>query len=156
MTTTLTVNGEKVDVAAEEDTPLLYVLRNDLGLKGTLFGCGNGSCGACFVLIGDRAMASCDTPLSAVGDQPITTVEGLARNGLTPLQQAFIDERAGQCSYCVPGILISATALSRRTEEISEAELLEAMDRHLCRCGGHSRFIKAIGKVLRLRHQFES
>lgn len=156
MTTTLTVNGEKVDVPAEPDTPLLYVLRNDLGLKGTPFGCGNGSCGACFVLIGDRAMASCDTPLSAVGDHPVTTVEGLARNGLTHFQQAFIDEQAGQCSYCVPGILISATALGHRTEEISEADLLEAMDRHLCRCGGHNRFIAAIRKGLELRSQVES
>lgn len=148
MTTTLTVNGEKIIVEAEPGTPLLYVLRNDLGLKGTLFGCGNGSCGACFVLIGDKAMASCDTALSAVGDHPITTVEGLAQNGLTPLQRAFIDERAGQCSYCLPGILISATALSQRTGEVSESELLEVMDRHLCRCGGHNRFLAAIRKVL--------
>lgn len=151
VSTTLTVNGSEVRVSAPPDTPLLFVLRNELGLKGTLFGCGTGSCGACFVLIDDRAVASCDTPLSAVRHSSVRTVEGLAQDGLSSIQRAFIAEQAGQCSYCVPGILISATALSRKGE-VSATDLLEAMDRHLCRCGGHNRFVRAIRNTLDSEH----
>lgn len=147
-TTTLNVNGGDVQVAADPDTPLLYVLRNDLGLKGTLFGCGSGLCGACFVLIDDHATASCDTPLWAATGKRVITVEGLAPDGISDLQQAFIDEQAGQCGYCIAGILVSATAAVRRNPKASRQEILVALDRNLCRCGSHTRILDAVLRVV--------
>ena len=141
----LSVNGEPREVAADPDTPLLYVLRNDLGLSGTRFGCGSGECGACFVLIDGRAAPSCDTPLWAAAGKAITTIEGLSAEGrLHPLQQAFIDEQAAQCGYCTSGILISAAALLANNPHPSETEIRAALDRNLCRCGSHNRVVRAV------------
>jgi len=147
----LTVNGTTRGVQAKPDTPLLYVLRNDLGLVGSRFGCGSGLCGACYVLIDGRPMASCDLPASfAVGKQ-ITTVEGLGRNGdLHPVQKALIAEQAAQCAYCMSGIAVSAAALLAASKRPSEAEVRAALDKHLCRCGSHNRVVKA---VMRAAHE---
>ena len=147
----LTVNGTTRAVQAKPDTPLLYILRNDLGLVGSRFGCGSGLCGACYVLIDGRPMASCDLPASfAVGKQ-ITTVEGLGRNGdLHPVQKALIAEQAAQCAYCMSGIAVSAAALLASNKRPSEAEVRAALDKHLCRCGSHNRVVKA---VMRAAHE---
>src|SRR6187402_3413488 len=110
------VNGVERDVAAAPDTPLLYVLRNDLGLAGTRFGCGSGQCGACFVLVDGRAMASCDLPASFVVGKKVTTVEGLGQGSLHPIQEALIAEQAAQCGYCMSGISVSAAALLSRNK----------------------------------------
>jgi nicotinate dehydrogenase subunit A len=143
----LTVNGVRRSVEAEPDTPLLYVLRNDLGLTATRFGCGAGLCGACFVLVDSTPMASCELPLRSVTNATITTVEGLAADepdGISALQQAFLDEQAAQCGYCVSGMLITATALLAREETPSEEEVRSALDRNLCRCGTHNRIVRAV------------
>ena len=141
----LTVNGVLTEVEAGADTPLLYALRNDLGLKGTRFGCGSGQCGACFVLINGHPTPACDTPLwSAVG-KSITTVEGLSKGSeLHPLQHAFLAEQAAQCGYCTSGILISAAALLAKNPKPTEGEVRAALDRNLCRCGSHNRVVRAV------------
>jgi nicotinate dehydrogenase subunit A len=141
----LNVNGTDREVDAAEDTPLLYVLRNDLGLKAARFGCGTGQCGACFVLVDGRAVASCDTPLwSAVG-KTIVTLEGLGTPERPhPLQCAVIDEQAAQCGYCLSGILISAAALLAENATPAESDVRAALDRNLCRCGSHNRLVRAV------------
>lgn len=145
MAVRLNVNGADREVAAAEDTPLLYALRNDLGLKAARFGCGTGQCGACFVLIDGRAVASCDTPLwSAVG-KTIVTLEGLGTPERPhPLQCAVIDEQAAQCGYCLSGILVSAAALLAQNATPAEADVRAALDRNLCRCGSHNRLVRAV------------
>jgi nicotinate dehydrogenase subunit A len=146
----LRVNGVERTIEADPATPLLAVLRGELGLTGTRFGCGANQCGACFVLIGDRAVASCDTPLWAAAGKDIATVEGLGTpEHPHPLQSAFIAEQAMQCGYCVSGVLIAAAALLRRNPAPSETEVREALDRNLCRCGSHNRMVRA---VLRAAH----
>ncbi|MES2912931.1 MAG: (2Fe-2S)-binding protein [Pseudomonadota bacterium] len=146
----LQVNGNKRTVEAEENTPLIYILRNDCGLKGTRFGCGAGQCGSCHVLVDGVSVPSCDTPLWAAEGKPVTTVEGLAvGDALHPLQQAFIDEQAAQCGYCLSGILVRAAALLKTNPDPAEAEVREALDQHLCRCGTHNRIVRA---VLRAAH----
>lgn len=141
----LTVNGVERAVEADPDTPLLAVLRGPLGLPGTRFGCGMNQCGACNVLIEDRAVASCDTPLWAAAGKAITTVEGLGSPERPhPLQAAFIAEQAMQCGYCISGILLSAAALLKRNPDPSEAEVRAALDRNLCRCGAHNRMVRAV------------
>ena len=143
----LAVNGAERSVTCEPDTPLLDVLRHDLGLAGPRFGCGMGLCGACFVLIGDRARSSCDLPVSAV-DGPVTTVEGLSGGGrLRPVQQAFIDEQAAQCGYCTSGMVMAAVGLLRDRSAPTEQEVREALDGNLCRCGTHGRIIRAVQKA---------
>jgi nicotinate dehydrogenase subunit A len=141
----LNVNGADRAVTAAEDTPLLYVLRNDLGLKAARFGCGTGQCGACFVLIDGRAVASCDTPLwSAVG-KTIVTLEGLGSPERPhPLQCAVIDAQAAQCGYCLTGVLMSAAALLAENAKPAEGEVRAALDRNLCRCGSHNRLVRAV------------
>ena len=140
----LVVNGAERTVACEPGTPLLDVLRHDLGLAGPRFGCGLGLCGACFVLVGDQARSSCDLPVSAVAG-PVTTVEGLASGGgLHPVQQAFIDEQAAQCGYCSSGMVISATALLRAQPVPSEQDVRNALEGNLCRCGCHGRIVRAV------------
>ena len=141
----LNVNGADHEVSAAEDTPLLYVLRNDLGLKAARFGCGTGQCGACFVLIDGRAVASCDTPLwSAVG-KTIVTLEGLGTPERPhPLQCAVIDEQAAQCGYCLSGVLVSAAALLAQNAAPGEADVRAALERNLCRCGSHNRLVRAV------------
>jgi nicotinate dehydrogenase subunit A len=141
----LRVNGRDCEVQAEPNTPLLYMLRNDLKLKGTRFGCGEGQCGACNVLFDGHSVASCDTPLWSVPGHAITTIEGIGgESGLHPLQQAFIDEQAIQCGYCIDGIIVAAAALLAREPNPSDAQIVAALDRNLCRCGTHVRILRAI------------
>ncbi len=139
------LNGREHTVVVDGETPLLDVLRNMLGLKGTRFGCGSEQCGACFVLVDGHSVASCTTPLWAVGNKSVTTVEGLGGPGAPhPLQQAFIVEQAAQCGYCTSGMLISAAALLARSPRPSEAEVRQALDRNLCRCGSYNRVVRAV------------
>jgi nicotinate dehydrogenase subunit A len=146
----LSVNGTEHEVSAAADTPLLYVLRNDLGLKAAHFGCGTGQCGACRVLLDGQAVASCDTPLWSAAGKRITTVEGLGDAAHPhPLQRALIAEQAGQCGYCLPGIIISAAALLERKPEPSESEVRAALDQNLCRCGSHNRIVRAVLRAAR-------
>jgi nicotinate dehydrogenase subunit A len=140
----LLVNGAEVTVEADRDTPLLYALRNQLGLKGTRFGCGLGLCGSCNVLIDGRLAHSCDTPLWSVDDKEVQTVEGL---GDSAVQRAMIDEQAAQCGYCVSGVVMTATALLARNSCPSEVEVREALDGNLCRCGVHNRMVRAVLKA---------
>ncbi|WP_371785755.1 (2Fe-2S)-binding protein [Streptosporangium subroseum] len=145
MTYEMTVNGVKRSVGADAETSLLHVLREDLGLKGPRFGCGAGLCGACFVLLDGYPTPSCDTPLWAAEGKDVVTVEGLGDlDSPHPLQQAFLDEQAGQCGYCLSGILISAAALLTRNPAPDELEVAEALDRNLCRCGAQRRMIRAV------------
>ena len=140
----LEVNGVRKEVGAAPDTPLLYVLRNDLGLAGSRFGCGSGQCGACFVLVDGKAMASCDLPVWSVEGKKIVTVEGLGGGGLHPVQRALIAEQAAQCGYCMSGIAVSAAALLSNNKNPNEAEIRSALDKNLCRCGSHNRVVKAV------------
>ena len=147
----LTVNGSTRAVDAKPDTPLLYVLRNDLGLVGSRFGCGSGLCGACYVLIDGRPMASCDLPVSFAAGKEITTIEGLGAHGeLHAVQKALIAEQAAQCGYCMSGIAVSAAALLAANKRPSEEQVRAALDKHLCRCGSHNRVVKA---VMRAAHE---
>ncbi len=144
----ITVNGRQRDVEASPDTPLLYVLRNDLQLNGPKFGCGLSQCGACTVHLGGQAIRSCVTPLSAATDQPITTLEGLGTADQPhPLQRAFIDEQAGQCAYCIPGMIMSAAALLAQTPKPSDDQIKSALAGNLCRCGSHLRILRAIKRA---------
>ena len=148
----LRINGRDYEVEAEPNTPLLYILRNDLKLKGTRFGCGEAQCGACNVLLDGNPAPSCDTPLRSVPGHEITTFEGIGgpdAGGLHPVQQAFIDEQAIQCGYCIDGIIISAVALLRRESDPSDAQIAAALDRNLCRCGTHVRILRAIRAAAR-------
>jgi nicotinate dehydrogenase subunit A len=141
----LRVNGFERVVEADPATPLLSVLRGQLGLMGTHFGCGANQCGACHVLVGEHAVAACDTPLWAVAGKDVTTVEGLGTPERPhPLQRAFIGEQAMQCGYCISGILISAAALLKRNPSPSETDVRAALDRNLCRCGSHNRIVRAV------------
>ena len=145
----ITVNGKRHRVEAATDTPLLYVLRNELGLNGPKFGCGLAQCGACTVHLGDRAIRSCVTPVSAVGAQPVTTVEGLGTvERPHPLQQAFIDEQAAQCGYCISGMVMTAAALLKKTPHPSEREIRSALEGNLCRCGTHLRILRALRRAV--------
>jgi nicotinate dehydrogenase subunit A len=145
MAINLKVNGASRSVPAEPDTPLLYVLRNDLELNGAKFGCGLAQCGACTVLIDGRATRSCVTPISAVGQSEVTTIEGLGTIAKPhPLQQAFIDEQAAQCGYCINGMIMAARDLLDRKPRPSEGEVREALAGNLCRCGTHNRIVRAV------------
>jgi len=147
-TVTLDVNGTAREVSAEPGTPLVYLLRNDLALKGTRFGCGSGHCGACTVLMDGNAVQSCDTPLWSAAGRRITTIEGLgSAERPHPLQQAFLDEQAAQCGYCINGIMMSAAALLGKNRNPSDAEIAAALDRNLCRCGTHVRILRAIRRA---------
>jgi nicotinate dehydrogenase subunit A len=144
----LTVNGAPHSVRAAADTPLLYILRNDLGLVGSRYGCGSGQCGACYVLVDGRPMASCDLPVSFVVGKKVTTVEGLGRDDeLHALQKALVAEQAAQCAYCMSGIAVSAAALLCANKKPTEKEIREALDKHLCRCGSHNRVVRAVLKA---------
>ena len=145
---TLDVNGAPRAVASDPQTPLLYVLRDELGLNGAKFGCGLGQCGACTVAIGGEAAFSCLVPISMIGARPIRTVEGLGsadRTGL--LQQAFIDEQAAQCGYCIAGMIMRAQALLDRSPNPSDLEIRRAMAPNLCRCGTHMRILRAVRRA---------
>jgi len=144
----LRVNGGTREIAAQPDTPLVYILRNDLKLKGTRLGCGAGHCGACTVLLDGNAVQSCDTPLWSAVNHEITTIEGLGSAAAPhPLQRAFLDEQAAQCGYCINGIMMSAAALLKRKPKPTDAEIVAALDRNLCRCGSHVRVLRAIRRA---------
>ena len=139
----LSVNDRIFDVTANPDTPLLYVLRNDLGLVGSRFGCGSGQCGACYVLVDGKPMASCDLPVWSIENKKIVTVEGLDGR----VQRALLAEQAAQCGYCISGIAISASSLISQNKNPTETEIREALEKHLCRCGSHGRVIRAIQRA---------
>ena len=139
------LNGVETTVDADPDRSLLDIIRGPLRMTGPHFGCGANECGACNVIIGDRAVASCDMPLWSVADKDVTTIEGLGSPERPhPLQRAFIAEQALQCGYCVPGILMSAAALLMRNPTPSSADVKAALDRNLCRCGSHNRMVRAV------------
>lgn len=143
------VNGTDHRVEADPETPLLYVLRNDLHLKGARYGCGLGQCGACTVIVDGKAAQSCDMPVSAAAGMSVVTIEHLAQNGeLHPLQAAFIGEQAAQCGYCLSGIIMSAKALLDASPCPSDDEIRKALERNLCRCGTHQRILRAIRRAV--------
>lgn len=142
---TLVVNGASREVVCDPDTPLLYVLRNDLGLLGAKFGCGLGLCGACNVLVDGHAVHSCDTPMWSVAGKAVTTVEGLGCEGRPHrLQETFVEQQALQCGYCTAGMLVTCAALLEREPEVDEAGVRRALDGNLCRCGSHNRIVRAV------------
>ena len=148
MAINIKVNGAMHSVPAEPDTPLLYVLRNDLGLDAAKFGCGLGQCGTCTVLVDGAPVRSCIMPIGTLGQSEITTLEGIGTvEQPHPLQAAFIEEQAAQCGYCIPGMIMMAKALLDRKQQPSEAEIQLALASNLCRCGTHNRIVRAILKV---------
>ncbi len=146
---TIRVNGESHQFEEDQEVPLLYVLRNRLRLTGPKFGCGLGQCGSCKVLVGDVAQFSCLVPVGSVVNQEITTIEGLQSDTgeWHPVQQAFMEEQAAQCGYCTGGMIISAVALLRKNNQPEDAEIREALNGNLCRCGSQARVIKAIDRA---------
>lgn len=143
-TYTLKINGEKQQVTVEQDTPLLWVLRDHLNLVGTKFGCGIAQCGACTVHLNGNAIRSCSFPVSAVGDSEITTIEGLSENGDHPVQKAWLEHDVPQCGYCQAGQIMNASALLNRNPNPSDEEIKSAMNGNICRCGTYVRIRKAI------------
>ena len=146
--TRLNVNGRDHEVQSEMDTPLLYVLRDELQLNGAKYGCGLGQCGACTVLVDDEAVFSCVVPLSMVAGKRVTTLEGLgtaANPG--PLQRAFIEEQAAQCGFGIPGMIMRAAGLLKKTPNATEAQIREALQANLCRCGTHMRIVRAVKRA---------
>jgi nicotinate dehydrogenase subunit A len=144
----LRVNGQARVVDTEPDVPLLYVLRNDLELNGPKFGCGMAQCGACTVLMDGNAIRSCVTPVSAVQNKPVTTLEGLGTTKkLHKIQQAFIDEQAAQCGYCINGMIMTTKALLDKTPKPTDTEIKRALDGNLCRCGTHIRILRAVKRA---------
>jgi nicotinate dehydrogenase subunit A len=147
---TLSVNGRSHQVEADGATPLLYVLRNDLGLNGAKFGCGLGQCGACTVLMDDKPVLSCITPITVAEGRRITTLEGLGTlDNPGPVQRAFIAEQAAQCGFCIPGMIMRAEALLRRNPQPSDKEIRGHMSPNLCRCGTHMRILAAVRRAAR-------
>ncbi len=141
----LNVNGQQREVAADPEVPLLYVLRNDLGLNGTKFGCGLGQCGACTVLVGGQPVRSCLMPVQAAAGQAVTTIEGLGSpEHPHPLQAVFIEEQAAQCGYCTAGIIMAAKGFLDQTRRPTETQVKQALAGNLCRCGAHFRVIRAV------------
>jgi nicotinate dehydrogenase subunit A len=148
MSLRITVNGEPHRVDAAPDTPLLYVLRNDLALNGPKFGCGLGQCGACAAIVGGRLTRTCSVALRDIGEDEVVTLEGLGTiDKLHPLQQALIDAQAAQCGYCTNGMIMAAKALLDRNRDPSEAEIKDALVDQLCRCGVHNRVVRAIRRA---------
>jgi nicotinate dehydrogenase subunit A len=146
--TALTVNGEAHSVEAAGDTPLLYVLRNDLELNGAKYGCGFAQCGACTVVIDGKAVRSCVTPLSAVTGKAVTTIEGLGSAATPhPLQKAFVEEQAAQCGYCANGMIMTAKTLLDKNPRPTEAQIRKALAANYCRCGTHNRIVRAIQRA---------
>jgi nicotinate dehydrogenase subunit A len=145
---TLRVNGASRTVNVEPDTPLLYILRNDIELNGPRFGCGLSQCGACTVLVDGRPTRSCATPVSTIGSKQVTTLEGLGTaQKLHPLQKAFIEEQAAQCGYCANGMIMTAKALLDKTPKPTEDQIKKALAANLCRCGTHNRIVRAIQRA---------
>ena len=151
MAISLKVNGKTHSVPAEPDTPLLYVLRNDLELNGAKFGCGLAQCGACTVLVDGKAALSCVTPIGTLGQSEVTTIEGLGTiDKPHPLQRAFMDEQAVQCGYCINGMIMTAKELLDRIPQPTEADVRAGLHANLCRCGTHGRIIRAVLKAAEL------
>jgi len=147
----LDVNGTRHRLDVPGDTPLLYVLRNDLQLNGAKFGCGLGQCGACTVIVDGRAVFSCITPVSALEGRRIRTVEGLGTvEKPGPMQRAFMEEQAAQCGYCIPGMMMRAQALLESQPGADEAQIRKALTPNLCRCGTHMRILRAVGRAAKL------
>lgn len=145
---TLHVNGKSRSAQVESDTPLLYVLRDNFALQGPKYGCGLGQCGACTVLIDGQAVRSCVTPVSSVGRAKVVTLEGLGTlESPHPVQKAFIDEQALQCGYCTNGMVMTSVAFLARTPKPSEEQIRQALDANLCRCGSHTRVVKAVQRA---------
>lgn len=143
--TSFTLNGKSVTLREDSDRSLLWVLRTDYGLTGTKYGCGEGHCGSCTVLVDNEARKSCQLTLADVNGSSVVTIEGLADNdNLHPVQQAFIDEEALQCGYCTPGMILTAVALLHKNSSPSEMEIMEEMDGNLCRCGSYKRIVQAV------------
>ena len=140
-----TLNGKPTTLNVDADRMLLWVLRTDLGLMGTKFGCGKGFCGACTVLVGNKAVRSCHLPVTQIAGKEVTTIEGLAKNGkLHPIQQAFVDHGALQCGFCTPGMILGAYSLLLENPRPARADIIKGMDGHLCRCAAHKRIVEAI------------
>ena len=154
MTVTLTVNGRRHDTDADPETPLLYILRNDLALNGAKFGCGLGQCGACTVIVDGRPILSCVTPILMVEGRRITTIEGLGTaERPAPIQQAFIDEQAAQCGYCIAGMIMRAQSLLERNPSASDGDIRAWLEPNLCRCGTHMRILKAVRRAADVMRQ---
>ncbi|HEY3848398.1 MAG TPA: (2Fe-2S)-binding protein [Acetobacteraceae bacterium] len=145
MSIELTVNGNPITITTPETTPLLHVLRNELDLKGARYGCGLEQCGSCMVLVDGEPVFSCTREVGTVAGRRVSTIEGLG--GTHPLQQAFLEEQAGQCAYCLSGIIMSAKALLDRNPAPTRADIVAALDKHLCRCGAHPRILRAVEKA---------
>jgi aerobic-type carbon monoxide dehydrogenase small subunit (CoxS/CutS family) len=144
----LEVNGKRYSVRYSPDTPLLYVLRDELGLTGTKYGCGEGMCGSCTILLAGTARRSCQVPVSAAMGKSITTIEGLEKNGeLHPVQEAFVEEGAFQCAYCTSGMIMSSVSLLQSNHNPSEEQILQSMQGNICRCGTYQRIMEAIRKA---------
>ena len=142
------VNGKRYPVAYDPETPLLYVLRDELGLTGSKYGCGEGQCGACTVLLGATPRRSCQIPVSAAVGKPVTTIEGLERDGnLHPVQQAFLDAGAFQCAYCTPGMIMSSVGLLQGNSNPSTADIVQFLQGNICRCGTHPRIVDAVHRA---------
>lgn len=140
-----TLNGKPTRLTVDESRPLLWVLRDDLGLTGSKFGCGEGVCGACTVIVNGEAVRSCVTPIADVEGKRVLTIEGLAKgDALHPIQQAFVDHLAYQCGYCTPGMIMGAYAMLMKNPKATRAEIVRELDSHLCRCGAHVRILKAV------------
>jgi nicotinate dehydrogenase subunit A len=147
----LMVNGTSRQIDADPDTPLLYVLRDDLGLNAAKYGCGLGQCGACTVIVDGESVFSCVTPILLLQGKQITTLEGLGSiEKLAPIQQAFIEEQAAQCGYCIPGMMMRAQALLKKRPDPSDAEIRRTLQPNLCRCGTHMRILKAVHRAAEL------
>jgi isoquinoline 1-oxidoreductase subunit alpha len=151
LVTKLNVNGKTVEVDVEPDTPLLWVLRDTLGLTGTKFGCGMALCGACTVHLNGEPVRSCQTPISAVGDQPVTTIEGLSKDRSHPVQQAWIELDVPQCGYCQSGQIMSASALLKNKPRPTDADIDAAMAGNICRCGTYQRIRAAIRRAAEIK-----
>jgi carbon-monoxide dehydrogenase small subunit len=147
-TISFVLNGKKTELLIDPTSTLLWVLRNNLGLTGTKYGCGMGFCGACTVLIDNEAVRSCSLPVGDIAGKKIVTIEGLAKNGkLHPVQQAFVDHDALQCGFCTPGMIMNAVALLNKNPKPTRQDIINGMEDNLCRCGAHVRIIQAVEKA---------
>jgi len=143
-TISFTLNGQRTSVTADDDRMLLWVLRSDLGLTGTKFGCGEGLCGACTAIVGDEAVRACVTPFPSVAGKRVLTIEGIGRTGMHAVQQAFLSHHAFQCGYCTSGMIMNAYALLLKTPHPTREQIARHMEDNLCRCGAHGRILDAI------------
>lgn len=150
----LEVNGKRYPIQSDPDTPLLYALREELGLTGSKYGCGEGQCGACTVLVGGTPRRSCLLPVSEAAGKSITTIEGLEKNGaLHPVQEAFLDAGAFQCAYCTSGMIMSSVALLQKNPNPTLADIVQFLQGNICRCGAHPRIVLAIQQAAKIRQE---